>query len=59
MEAGLFARIVERCADDGQARADCESALQKLLQLDREDLLQAIRGGEKYHTLYERAGADS
>ena len=59
VEAGLFARIVERCADDDQARSDCESALEKLLQLDREDLLQAIRGGEKYHTLYERAGAET
>ena len=57
VEAGLFARIVDRCGDDPEARSDCETALSKLLQLDREDLLQAIRGGEKYHTLYERGAS--
>ena len=57
--AGLFERIVERCGDDKQARSDCQTALQTLLQLDREDLRQAILGGEKYHTLYHRHGTES
>ena len=59
VEAGLFARILDRCGDDPEARGDCETALTELLRLDREDLQQAIRGGDKYHTLYERPSADS
>ncbi len=54
VEAGLFERILDRCSDDEQARRDCAAALEELLALDREDLRQAIRGGEKYHTLYDR-----
>ena len=54
VEAGLFARILDRCGDDTPARTDCQAALEQLLALDREDLRQAIQGGEKYHTLYDR-----
>ena len=54
VDAGLFARIADRCGDDEEARSDCETALEELLQLDREDLRQAILGGEKYQTLYDR-----
>jgi len=55
--AGLFERILERCAGDQAAADDARSALRKLFELDREDIRQAIAGGEKYHTLYERIEA--
>lgn len=54
VEADLFERILERCDGDETAEADARSALQRLFELDREDLRQAISGGDKYHTLYER-----
>lgn len=54
VEASLFERVLERCAGDDTAEADARSALLRLFQLDREDLRQAIAGGDKYHTLYER-----
>lgn len=53
--AGLFERILERCAGDPQAEEDARAAFTQLVALDREDLRQAILGGEKYHTLYEGA----
>lgn len=56
VSAGLFGRILQRCAGDESAIADCNRALDQLLALDRKDLRQAILGGEKYHTLYEREG---
>ena len=52
--AGLFDRIRARCAGDVQAEADCDRAFAELRELDRQDLRQAIFGGEKYHTLYTR-----
>lgn len=55
VEAGLFERILERCDGDQTAEDDARSALRKLFELDREDIRQAIAGGEKYHTLYERS----
>jgi len=58
VEAGLFAQILERCGDDAEARRDCDSALTQLLRLDHADLQQAIRGGDKYHTLYERSAPE-
>ncbi len=58
VQAGLYDRILGRCADDESALSDCRTALEKLEQLDRADLRQAIRGGEKYHTLYEYSPAD-
>ena len=54
VEAGLFERILDRCGNDQAAADDARSALRKLYELDREDIRQAIAGGEKYHTLYER-----
>ncbi len=54
VSAGLFERIMSRCEGDEQALRDCREALDQLLELDRADLRQAIRGGEKYHTLWER-----
>ena len=51
---GLFDRIMERCAGDQTAEDDARAALRRLFELDREDIRQAISGGEKYHTLYER-----
>ncbi len=54
VEAGLFERILERCDGDPTAEADARAALTRLYELDREDVRQAISGGEKYHTLYER-----
>ena len=54
VEAGLFDRILERCEGDATAPDDAREALRRLYELDREDVRQAIAGGEKYHTLYER-----
>ncbi len=54
IEEGHFDLIMERCAGDEQALSDCQKAMAELLQLDREDLRQAILGGERYHDLYER-----
>lgn len=54
VEEGHFDDIMERCAGDDQAIADCRTALEELLQLDAADLRQAIAGGDRYHTLYER-----
>ena len=54
VRAGLFSRIRERCRDDAQAERDCDRTLQQLEALDRDDLRQAILGGEKYHTLYQQ-----
>lgn len=53
--ADLFERVLDRCAGDATAEADARAALGRLYELDREDLRQAIRGGDKYHTLFERA----
>ena len=55
VQAGLYQRIIDRCVDDDSALGDCRTALEQLEQLDREDLRQAIRGGDKYHTLYEQS----
>ncbi|MCY3568542.1 MAG: hypothetical protein OXH38_07930 [Chloroflexi bacterium] len=55
VEADLFDRILERCAGDTTAEDDARAALSRLYELDREDIRQAIAGGEKYHTLYERS----
>ena len=54
VQADLFERILERCAGDETAEADARAALVRLYELDREDMRQAIAGGDKYHTLYER-----
>ena len=54
VEMGLFDRILERCSGDETAESDARAALGRLFELDREDLRQAISGGEKYHTLFER-----
>ncbi len=54
VEAKLFERILERCAGDPTAEEDARAALFRLYELDREDIRQAIVGGDKYHTLYER-----
>lgn len=54
VEAGLYERILERCAGDPNAEDDARAALGRLYELDREDIRQAISGGDKYHTLYER-----
>ncbi len=53
VNAKLFERILRRCSGDERAEKDTRRALEQLLALDREDLRQAIAGGEKYHTLYE------
>ena len=54
VEADLFERVLDRCMGDERALSDAQEALQQLFSLDREDIRQAIAGGEKYHTLYER-----
>ncbi len=55
VDVGLFDRILQRCIDDPAAESDCRAALDDLFRLDREDLRQALAGGEKYHTLFERS----
>ena len=54
VEAELFDRVLERCSGDQTAEDDARAALGRLQELDREDLRQAISGGDKYHTLYQR-----
>lgn len=54
VKLGLFDRIRRRCSGDPAAEHDCDTALDQLLHLDHADLRQALLGGEKYHTLYER-----
>ncbi len=54
VEAELFERVLERCGGDQTAEDDARAALGRLQELDREDLRQAISGGDKYHTLYQR-----
>ena len=54
VEADLFERVLDRCNGDERAMEDAREALKQLFELDREDIRQAIAGGEKYHTLYER-----
>ena len=54
VEAGLFERILDRCGNDQTAQDDARSALRRLYEQDREDIRQAIAGGDKYHTLYQR-----
>ena len=56
VQTGLFDRVLHRCSGDAKAESDCRQALNQLLALDRDDLQQAILGGEKYHTLYDRGG---
>ncbi len=58
-ESALAQRILQRNGDDAKARADYARAIRTLHALDREDLRQAIFGGEKYHTLYNRPEADA
>lgn len=56
VEEGLFNEILERCAGDEAATGDCHTALRELRRLDAEDMRQALVGGERYQTLYERGG---
>ena len=55
IEEGHFDLIIERCAGDELALSDCQKAMTELLQLDKEDLRQAILGGERYHDFYQRS----
>ena len=57
VEADLFERVLDRCNGDERAMEDAREALKQLFELDREDIRQAIAGGEKYHALYERIEA--
>lgn len=54
VDEGHFDRILERCDGDPKAIDDCRKARDELLKLDIEDLRQAIVGGDRYHTKYER-----
>lgn len=56
VEDGLFDEILQRCAGDETAIADCQKALQELQRLDAEDLRQALVGGPRYQTIYQREG---
>ena len=54
---GHFERILARCSGDPEAEDDCRKAREELLKLDLDDLRQALVGGDRYHTKYER-GSD-
>lgn len=56
VEEGLFDQILERCAGDEGAIADCHKALDELRRLDAEDMRQALVGGDRYQTIYQREG---
>lgn len=53
---GVWPRIVQRCLDSGHARiaGDCNQALERLYQLERGAIRDAIRG-LRYQTIWERS----
>lgn len=60
MESGLWDQIVDRCrtAEPQRGEADCDGLLERLTQLDRKEVREAI-AGESYRTLWppdERRG---
>ena len=58
-DAGVWQRIVRRVVETGypQAERSCEAAWRELLAEERREVIAAIRGHERYETLW--AGAQS
>jgi hypothetical protein len=55
--SGVWDRIVERLnngGDDEAMQARCDEVFGELVQLERQEILAAIRGGEGYETVWER-----
>jgi hypothetical protein len=54
--SGVWERIVRRLSDGGSDEMEqrCEEIFQELLQLERQETIAAIRGGEGYETVWER-----
>ena len=54
--AGVWQRLVERLEASGQREAvrRSEEAWQEMLSEERREAMRAIRGGERYETLWER-----
>ena len=57
VESGVWERIISRVAESGDqtALAACEHALNELRQLERDELVAAIKGAN-YHTLWSQDG---
>ena len=57
--AGVWQRIVQRLSASGHPGAEgrCEEALQQMLTEERREAMRAIRGADRYETLWERGGA--
>ncbi len=55
MQRGVWAAIVQRIQDGGfsEAARECETVLDELRALERQELLNAIRG-ESYQAIWER-----
>jgi hypothetical protein len=53
--SGVWERIVRRLSDGGSDEMEqrCEEIFQELLQLERQETIAAIRGGEGYETVWE------
>lgn len=56
-ECGVWERIVRRLEDSGHAgvRAMCDAVWRELVAAERREEIAAIRGGEGWHTLWQRA----
>jgi hypothetical protein len=54
--SGVWDRIVDRLVgeSDEAMRARCDEVFAELVQLERQEILAAIRGGEGYETVWER-----
>lgn len=54
--SGVWQRIVDRLSRSGfpGIEQQCEEVYQQLLKGERAEVLAAIRGGEGYHSLWER-----
>ncbi len=59
VSSGVWQRIVDRFESVGgpDAASTCQAALEELMREERREVLDAIRGGEHYQTLWERKGA--
>jgi hypothetical protein len=54
--AGIWQQIVQRLIEAGQPSIErrCEAAWQEMLVEERREVMRAIRGGERYETLWVR-----
>lgn len=56
-DAGLWTRMVDRLASSGERgiAERCESVWREILRAERQFVVEAIKGGESYQTLWERS----